>query len=585
MKQNVIAGDKDERVIHYYIHQRDPMSKGETVELLSNYGHGYERTRERVGYGLANINDCLESDKVECGRLKRDYVERASIQEMIQSMTLKEIQRYLKFLEDRIIEPLVCYTDVYYKNLILRSKGVSEDMLQWQIKPTNRQLLARLRLKWIGELLRKQMNCLRSVNPIASNQALIPDMFKILDRKRLDPIAAFGCKIFERQVELTDMYVTERYEEIILQISNKDGIFNAYDSSLWCQVARKLCKDVVRICIQEELQASLGHVRQREQRLAKAIFGVSRAAATAIRNSCCALSSSRSTQQEFTNALNSLGFIETDNSIITSHLQNLLPTDSKHHEVRLLCTGINPSRLDHLTALPSSLELLCLSMAPNTTDDKCRNQLSTLLRCITTEEEHGKLINKISAPNSGNVKVNEEWYLLWQVIRVVHTLALHCVDWKNPTDYSLENLCMAVDVDIKAAEYIIAVKMAQPYKERYAEFEEETADEAIEPLRSYFKEQTRKLTSNNRKRSDEIRKRVLPRPKILYEEKDGTLPEGWRVDYVMRYSGNHVDRYWYTKSGKKLRSRIEVYSFLNLIDKHGNEEKAWENFPSSRKKR
>jgi len=61
---------------------------------------------------------------------------------------------------------------------------------------------------------------------------------------------------------------------------------------------------------------------------------------------------------------------------------------------------------------------------------------------------------------------------------------------------------------------------------------------------------------------------VKPAKKIngpLYEESDGTLPEGWRIEYVVRKGGaseGHIDRYWHPPSGKRLRSRVEVRKYL-----------------------
>jgi len=52
------------------------------------------------------------------------------------------------------------------------------------------------------------------------------------------------------------------------------------------------------------------------------------------------------------------------------------------------------------------------------------------------------------------------------------------------------------------------------------------------------------------------------RKDVQFSDHDGTLPEGWKLELVKRMSGKHVDRYWYTKTQKKLRSKIEVFRFL-----------------------
>ena len=417
LKQNILAREKDDRFTHYYIYQRDSMSKGEIVELLSNYGHGYEGTRERIGYGLANINDNLGSDKVYTAKLKRDHGDRESVQEMIHTMTFKEIKDSLEFLEDRIIEPLVHYTDAYFNNLHFSSSDTNDsNKCQWQRKsPSNRQLLARIRLTWIGELFRKRIDSLRSVNSVDPNLQLIQNMCKILDRKRLDPLAAFGGNIFRKQIKLTEMYLSERYEETLMQVSNEQGIFHAYDPSLWCVIARNLCRDMVRACILEELDSSHVNEETKEERLSKAIFNLSTIAATAIRNSCQVISSSSSTEEEILEAYKLLGFAVSENKIIRSHLQSLLTTDPRQPQVYLLDTGISVCKSDDPISLPSSLELMCASMAPNISTGESRGQLSSVLRCISPGRKY-KVKNCIDTLKNGSIKPDEEWYLLWQVI-------------------------------------------------------------------------------------------------------------------------------------------------------------------------
>ena len=81
-----------------------------------------------------------------------------------------------------------------------------------------------------------------------------------------------------------------------------------------------------------------------------------------------------------------------------------------------------------------------------------------------------------------------------------------------------------------------------------------------------------------------------------YTEHSSGLPNGWRVEYVRRkitketgktgQVGMTGDRYWYTNTNKKLRSRIEVEMFLCLLEGNdGNEELTWKLFRSLRKNR
>mmetsp|Transcript_23029 Transcript_23029/g.34297 ORF Transcript_23029/g.34297 Transcript_23029/m.34297 type:complete len:196 (+) Transcript_23029:26-613(+) len=193
---------------------------------------------------------------------------------------------------------------------------------------------------------------------------------------------------------------------------------------------------------------------------------------------------------------------------------------------------------------------------------------------------------------------------MWQIVRVVHTISS---TWRGFNQYSLEELCKAVRVDIRVAKIMLTVRMQQPYAALYKHYEETVENDAESTNNddSKYHEGTTKSDEKSiirdRKRQIENRKPntgqgrnksegkhsmySFKKNKFLYEETDGTLPAGWRIDRVKRLSSNHVDRYWYTKTGKKLRSRVEVTMFLKLIEMcGGDEEAAWEKYPGSRKK-
>jgi len=62
----------------------------------------------------------------------------------------------------------------------------------------------------------------------------------------------------------------------------------------------------------------------------------------------------------------------------------------------------------------------------------------------------------------------------------------------------------------------------------------------------------------------------------LFEELDGTLPEGWTIQYHRRLTGQ-VDRFWHTRTKKKLRSRIDVEIFLKYLRRNPfNEDVAYD---------
>ena len=574
------------------------MVKGETVELLVNYGKGYEGTRERKGYGLRNIEDNLQSDEAYSAKLRRDHADRTSMQEMILSMTFMEVKNSIEFLEDRIIEPLVQYTDVYFSNVIAQSTGSYEQNMITQRKVTNRQLVARFRLNWIGELFRRRLDTFLADKNLNLDRNITRNLYKILDPKRLDSSSFFKRNSTDPEVvKLFEMHLAERFEDTLLRISCEYGLFHSYEPSLWCELSRNLCRDLLRNCI---------NLQQRsQQNLAEAIYNIATTAVTTLKN-CCKTLSSYSTPQQIAKAHRLLGFVRTDNKVINSHLRSKLLHDSKDDNVHLLETGSNASTSSHPMALANSLQVMCISMAPDTHDQDKQSMLPLVLRCTsnTSKSFTGEDSNEVL--KSGRAKVDEEWYLLWQIIRVVHTISLHCIQWNSHSYYSIEKLCDKVGVKANHAQLMLAMKMAQPFESSYSHNDETLVENKknVAPTtvkkkdssiaqKAVYKQKNMAQYEARRKElrlktaqtlADKKSKGVGAGP--LYEEKDGTIPPGWRVDYVKRHSSNHVDRYWYSVTDKKLRSRVEVRLFLDLIKKSdGDEEAAWKKFPGNRKKK
>jgi hypothetical protein len=403
--------------------------------------------------------------------LKRDHFDRASMQDMIQTMSFAEIESSLEFLENRIIDPLVRYTDTYFSNVISHSKGVIKDQIVCQRKPIKRQLRARIRLRWIGELFRKQIALLNRDVLFPLDRAVVRKMYQILDRRRLDPFSKYGYELFQTETTLAEMYMSDRYEEMLLQVSHEYGLFHAYEPQIWCEVARNLTRDLVRKLTEVQLQA-INPRKINQKKLAETIYRISNSAATSIRFCCSVLSSPHSSQQQVTEACKLLGFVGTENNIITSHLLSSSSTSSKKSNICLLETGISTGKSEYQIALPNSLDLMCPSLAPQSNNGTKRKQLQLSLRC-RRKGGNCNVLNCIEALRSGKAKIDEEWYLLWQVVRVVHNiLSIHCLNTSSSSDhYSVEKICRSVGVDIEAAEIMLAVRMAEPHREMYHETE------------------------------------------------------------------------------------------------------------------
>jgi len=90
---NSLIREKGEGTVYYYIRidEKHAMKKGDTVELLVNYGKHYEGVRERKGYGLVNLQEGLGGDWDEKAKLQRNFVERKEIENEIIDLKFMQV--------------------------------------------------------------------------------------------------------------------------------------------------------------------------------------------------------------------------------------------------------------------------------------------------------------------------------------------------------------------------------------------------------------------------------------------------------------------------------------------------------------
>jgi len=574
LKQNVVARDQHNRVVHYYINQHEPMSKGDTVELLVNYGIGYEGTRERKGYGKENIEGILECDKVEIAKMKRDHAEREYMVDTIKNMKLMKIKHYVEFLESRFIAPLVEFTDAY-----IRKKR------NYQRIPSRRQLAARQRLSWLGSLFRRQIDDL-TVGTTFQDSRDVQNLRKLLDHKRLEP----QISLSDKSSPLITILISERYEEVLCSVSKEDGLFHAYDPSMWSKVGRDFCRDFIKTVTLNSIGRSSTFGR-----LIDPLFKMAIQAIDIIKNACNTLNSANSTQEDISKACEVLGLRATENDVIKTFLQQSFKQNSKQVYLLPINLGTNHIKSGFRRSYVQSTDLLCSSSALSDAGSSLSESPSyeSILRCISTSD-HCTFSQWRDALSSKALLVDEEWYIQWQVVRVFHVLWINCVHESTHSNihYSIEKLCRTLGTNTDDAKTVISAKMTQPYEKIHPHCDQEEATEYQKTEEKSVTQGIGKGMNDHRTKKHNIKgknktgaKRNSKAKGPLYAKEDNTLPSGWRLDYVKRHTGRHVDRYWYTKTNKKLRSRIEVKIFLDLVSLHnGDEDKAWEAYPAHRKK-
>ncbi len=149
----------------------------------------------------------------------------------------------------------------------------------------------------------------------------------------------------------------------------------------------------------------------------------------------------------------------------------------------------------------------------------------------------------------GAARVNVEWYLMNQLLLVVHSLVSNCVEWKAPSPnqfpYSLERLCEAIGVEIDAAKTTVSNGFSFP---------DWPKQELI----------LCKTPSSGAANEDNFSKRgTVSGPSDEFP--------GWTIKRVPRRGSNHVDKYWYhpSLSDVTFRSRVGVRAVLDQAERLG----------------
>jgi len=510
LQQNVVAREKDDRIVHYYLYLQGSIQKGETIELLTNYGAQYEDTRERKGYSKINVVDGVKhtNDNV---KMKRNIKERTSIEATIKSMTMSEIERIIPFLLNKIYLPMTERMEWFIAKL--QQYTTYDDAYMTFVKKHQlsvRQWRAWRRISWLISIFRDQFDTLvlkstkREYIFLTKQMEIIHDgiegmkwrlncnnkqklcfwqsMVKTL-RLRNDDDDEDDSESTKRTIE--DVLHSEIMEESLFLVSKgTNALTDTFDPSSYCAIARKLIKDIAEKTIatyvlentfqkeEEEIEETPNRIRRarRLQRLVTDLERLAVKAASDICDACTTLqqhSLSSSSSVEFNKALQSLCFIELKQG--TQDQREILRAYEEVLELGgiLECVDIEN---DNFPQNMSSLTLRTVKMKDNNrTSSTCTSSYKKNggMDNDNNSRIFGKMLQEINALRSGTKRMDEKWYILSQVVRVVHVFATKCVCWDIKKEnsipmssssesietiyYSLDRLCRKVDVNIKDA--------------------------------------------------------------------------------------------------------------------------------------
>ena len=169
LHRNVLIRDKNDRSIHYYvaIDKEHAMKKGDSVELLVDYGDVYEEVRERKGYGRVNINSSDE-DLLQ-KNLMRSLRDRSEVEKDCLDIKVVDMFHLVEFLTNKIFKPMQqSITENSTK------EGVTLDIRG------KKNLIAMRRLNWIGDKLSGRLNKLIGEGAIIERDEFVAYIYKAI---------------------------------------------------------------------------------------------------------------------------------------------------------------------------------------------------------------------------------------------------------------------------------------------------------------------------------------------------------------------------------------------------------------------
>ena len=559
LHSNVLIRDKNDRSVYYYvgIDKDHALNKGDTVELLVDYGDNYEHVRERKGYGRINTLGHVGGDDVEWARLTRNFQEREEVEADISTMTVSAMFLLIEYLKENILDPV--------DKTISSAREVGNfDVLR------SRAIIARRRLHWIGEKLEGRYQEFLLDEDVDKSTELISSIKKSLPKCCFVSLPSI---YFQLNDDLRTVLHDELTEEILYQTSS--SLPSPLNDTVWSQLAVDLMKNA-SILIGQYVHCFSGPDVVRKEDLATKLFELVKNATEAVRQGSSVINKHETTDVGV--HLNNLSFKSPKRVVKKKNLFNA----SKERMINLY--GIEDTVTFGTAAAMADIQAyydavdLCgiepyyMPGKPKRVTECERSIVSQYDEPTTNVNEAGKrspqhhwMARSVDTFKRGDASVNEKWYLENQVLLVVHILASSCVDWgaglvgDGVNDlYSLEKLCNEINVNVDDAMRALSLGAINPTWPK----------PDILPVSLAEPDQSGEDTANKSRR---VRRRAGTR-RVMYNGPDQEFP-GWIVKAVPRLTTTcaKFDNYWAhpeLPEGTLLRSKVGVRTFINYAEEN-----------------
>jgi hypothetical protein len=508
------------------------------LETSSGSIHYYAHPKTPMVVGesielLVNYGDTYEEvrERKGYGKLTHegDDIDRQRVKSNQAERVMIEEQIYSQSLEE-IYDLLIRLQGTFQSILRATDASILKEPISNNM---TRRWTARFRMHWIETLLRKRCNALRRgyLRRSRGDDFLCTNIDMILDTMKFRSNCITPC-LMKHEVA-HQAFTKEILEENVFIASKKKALVQPLDPHLWCALSRRL---VYKIAQELSFEYRIGNININDA--IKKVYEMSKAVKMKIKEAC--------TDQVH---VWKLGFQECDNEIINEWHLKAVNNAPEHHT------------------------------RPFLGDYKHHGGKNT-------DQQYNVRYVKImkERPRSVTAKIDEEWYLLWNVVRVIHILVTKCFPAEEG-DYSLSRLCDFVGVEVVDAEKALSAQMDDPYDTlRYVSA---YADDGPKPKKS-SKAQKHPTVARLKKRQRAVQFSV-PKEKQTSEFLSGAhsnvarnrgnltfwaeqsagdrFPPGWIIHIHKRQmgktgGGRHFDIYWFAPDGKKLRSMPEIKRFL-----------------------
>lgn len=499
--QNVLPREITGREVHYFLHLKDPIYKGQEgtnfssyvechfnltrydmlsflnphsiffatqliifffslflVELLTDYLKPYEPMRERKGYGKANINKGVKSD-YDCTKTRtlRNLCERYFMDDTIESLNSQELIHSLRFIDEKILRPVVTSTEWYIDkarkadDYVNSHNGIGQRIPKTQ--PPSRQWIARRRMHWFHGRYRDKIIELKRNNEMSETDAEEADA--IVERMRwtdLSTIFPFMNEIKLWSGKRLGKSLLLELQEELYYMASKD-VCGLFEASLWCLCAESLAKEIsfVLACVPLATKApSIG------SDLSTKVMQQVEKTGSFIKNLCEALSEKETTLDKREKMCN---LLELQSKPRATGNGKQSPSFDRLHRIFEIDIGkVGQKTKSVIIATPSSANQV------KTEDQSVPNIASS--DTPATDPVRTNLRQKLEARDAsefsdGNVSPNVTWYLQFQLVYVIDSLARSFDEiWSRDFGeklnwYSLETICNRLDLDYDKTKAVI----------------------------------------------------------------------------------------------------------------------------------